>query len=433
MGIQGCELLSGADFQPVLQIPGLAIVQGVDQEHGQGEIINIISLLLNLFLHGIMLVNLRQNRHIPGLHDFRTLIQQLPHIRLDEKAAGSRLLCGIGEGVQTDHGRAMAAHAGKVVPDEPFRRFGLAVDVDLLLVKGTPDLLRGAVRKMGLHIGSARLSFINHIHLLFGGFSALPEILIADEQILPRGSVLLFQKILIIFAVGRDVIDHVVKHQIIFVRQPLHVLPVPEGRIHLRVVHGCKAPVSRRREKGKDVDAAHRILKVRGKDFLQLLQIVSHGIGIGDQHDFVFQLFHRFLLLFLYFYPEFLFRRTAIHKPYRKDDAGFDRFLFNQFQQHVRAGNRHLLNRLLDTGDHIVSHIQNSQAIVADQLYLPGNAYAQLSQLFQDDSRMDVGAGEDPVIFAPAVSDDLLQESMNPADALLLQGGFLSKIHGFCR
>ena len=148
---------------------------------------------------------------------------------------------------------------------------------------------------MGLHIGSARLSFINHIHLLFGGLSALPEILIADEQILPRRGVLFFQKILIIRTVGGNMVDHVVKHQIISVRQPFHVLPVSESRIHLRVIHGRKAPVSRRREKGEDVDAAHRILKICGKNLLQVLQIVSHGIGIGDQHDPVFQFFHCYL------------------------------------------------------------------------------------------------------------------------------------------
>ena len=295
MGIQRCELFSGADLQPVLQIPGLTVVQGVDQQHGKGEIIDVVALLLDFLLHGVMLVNLRQNRHIPGLHDFRTLIQKLPHFRLDEKAAGSRLLCGIGKGIQTDHGRAVAAHAGQVVPDELLCRFRLTIDIDLLFIKGTPDLLRTTVRKMSLHIGSARLSFINHIHLLFGGLSALPEILIADEQILPRRGVLFFQKILIIRTVGGNMVDHVVKHQIISVRQPFHVLPVSESRIHLRVIHGRKAPVSRRREKGEDVDAAHRILKIGGKNFFQVLQVVSHGIGIGDEHDFVFQFFHYYL------------------------------------------------------------------------------------------------------------------------------------------
>ena len=123
MGIQCGKLLSGTDFQPFFQISGLSVIQGVNQKHGKSKVIDIIAFFLNLFLHGIMLMDFRKDFHMIGLQDFRTFIQQLPDIRLDKETAGAGFFGSVRKGIQADHCRAVPAHPCEVIPDKFFCSF----------------------------------------------------------------------------------------------------------------------------------------------------------------------------------------------------------------------------------------------------------------------------------------------------------------------
>ncbi len=59
-----------------------------------------------------------------------------------------------------------------------------------------------------------------------------------------------------------NVIDHIVKHQVIVFCNGLYIIPVAEGRIHFLIFHRCKAPVSGRWKEGKDMDTAHSFRKI---------------------------------------------------------------------------------------------------------------------------------------------------------------------------
>ena len=51
------------------------------------------------------------------------------------------------------------------------------------------------------------------------------HLFITDEQIAIAGSILFLQEIFIIFALCGDVIDHIIEHQIIFIRKLFHIFP----------------------------------------------------------------------------------------------------------------------------------------------------------------------------------------------------------------
>ena len=107
-----------------------------------------------------------------------------------------------------------------------------------------------------------------------------------------------------------------------------------------------------------------------------------------------------------------------------------NQLFFNQLQQDVHTRHRHPADRLSDAGNRVVAHVQNPQAVVTDELHLLRNAHAQLPQFFQNDNRMDIGAGKNPVVFTYAVSDALLQKGVDPADALLTQRRFFPEVPG---
>ena len=109
----------------------------------------------------------------------------------------------------------MFAQRLQVLPHKAFSAITLQIQIDLLFAEGAPDFFPGTVRKRCVHVRSSWLSLIDGIHLFLRGLTVFPEILVTDEQVLIFGLILFLQKILIIFAVRRDVIDHKITHQVI--------------------------------------------------------------------------------------------------------------------------------------------------------------------------------------------------------------------------
>ena len=65
-------------------------------------------------------------------------------------------------------------------------------------------------------------------------------------------------------------IDHIIKHQIVIIRQFLHIAPVSERLIHLVIIHRCKPTVTGGRKERQDMNAAHRVLKVTVKHLIEI-------------------------------------------------------------------------------------------------------------------------------------------------------------------
>ncbi len=158
----------GAHLEPALEVLAVAGVQGVEREHRQGEVVDPVAHLGDLELHGVVLVDLGQH-HDALAQDLLHLVEELAGGGLLEEAAAARALAGVGEGIEAHDRGAVVGHVLERLGEEALGAVALHVDVDLLLAEGAPDLLAGAVGKVGLHIGRARLALVDGVHLLVGG------------------------------------------------------------------------------------------------------------------------------------------------------------------------------------------------------------------------------------------------------------------------
>lgn len=92
-------------------------------------------------------------------------------------------------------------------------------------------------------------------------------------------------------------IDHIVEHQIIVFRKPLHIRPVTERRLDPVIVHRGKTAVAGRRKKRQNMHASDCLFEISLQKLPQFVQILPHGVGVGNQHTFIFQFFHILTLL----------------------------------------------------------------------------------------------------------------------------------------
>ena len=215
MRIQCRKLSAGTDGQPVFQVLRLPVVQRIQEQHRKSEIIHVISVLLNFDRHCIVLVNFRKHHTAKGTHNILCILQHIPDFGFYKEAGGSCLFRGISDRIHAHDGNPMFAQRLQVLLHKAFPAITLQIQIDLLFAKGAPDFFPGTVRKRCVHVRSSGLSLIDSIHLFLRGLAVFPEILVTDEQVLIFGLILFLQKILIIFAVRRDVIDHEITHQVI--------------------------------------------------------------------------------------------------------------------------------------------------------------------------------------------------------------------------
>ena len=119
-------------------------------------------------------------------------------------------------------------------------------------------------------------------------------------------------------------VDHEIAHQVVFCRNPLHILPGAELGIHLLIAQRREATVRRGREERQNMNAADRSGKVPVQNAVEVLQIVSHGIGIGDQHNLVAQFLFHFTMAPLRVMSSGIARlfRVPSGIPARKENAG---------------------------------------------------------------------------------------------------------------
>ena len=90
-------------------------------------------------------------------------------------------------------------------------------------------------------------------------------------------------------------VEHEVGHQVIFLPQPVDVFPGAESRVHNVVVDHGKPPVTGGGEEGQHVHTAEHPVKVLVQHTFQGLQVGAHTVCIGDEHSFVFNVFHEAL------------------------------------------------------------------------------------------------------------------------------------------
>ena len=59
-------------------------------------------------------------------------------------------------------------------------------------------------------------------------------------------------------------VNHEIKHEVVFFSQTLDIIPVTKGRVYFIVIHRGKTTIPGRWEKGQKVDTADGIPKVFG-------------------------------------------------------------------------------------------------------------------------------------------------------------------------
>ena len=87
-------------------------------------------------------------------------------------------------------------------------------------------------------------------------------------------------------------VQHEIRSQCIFFRQPVDVFPRSERRIHNIIIDHREAPVSRRREEREDVHACDFLFKVSIQHMLERFQVTAHAVRVGDEHALVFDFSH---------------------------------------------------------------------------------------------------------------------------------------------
>ena len=87
-------------------------------------------------------------------------------------------------------------------------------------------------------------------------------------------------------------IDHEVKHQVVVLAEGFHIVKCAERLVHLFVGDGRKSTVCRRREKRQDMHTADGVVIIPVQHRVEFLQIFSHAVRIGNQHNLVVQFFH---------------------------------------------------------------------------------------------------------------------------------------------
>ena len=116
-----------------------------------------------------------------------------------------------------------------------------------------------------------------------------------DEHIPIGGSFPVLHVVLKLLAADGDVVEHEVGHQVIFLPQPVDVFPGAESRVHNVVVDHGKPPVAGGGEEGQHVHTAEHPGKVLVQHTVQGFQVGAHAVRIGDEHSFVFNVFHEAL------------------------------------------------------------------------------------------------------------------------------------------
>ena len=212
MGIQGGELFTRADFHPVYQAIYIAAEQGVQHQHRQRKIVNIIIVFGDFQLDGVMLMNFGQHGYVVRIQNIGTLFQRFPNFRLNKEAVGADFFVGIGKSIQADDGGALFAQKFEVVFNEFFGNGMGNIQIHLLLIKSTPYFFAGAVGKFSHAVRRARFAFVNQVNLFVGRLAVRPELFIADKQVAPFGIVFFLLEVLEIRRLGGNVVDHKVKH-----------------------------------------------------------------------------------------------------------------------------------------------------------------------------------------------------------------------------
>ena len=119
-----------------------------------------------------------------------------------------------------------------------------------------------------------------------------------NEHILVLGFITLFHIITELSASDRCVIQHEISHKIVLIAKTVDIVPSAEIRIDDIIIYDSKTSVTGRREERENVQTAEFSAgEVFVEYMLQILQIFSDRIAIGDEHDFVFDFFH---MTFLY-------------------------------------------------------------------------------------------------------------------------------------
>ena len=206
------------------------------------------------------------------------LVQEVPNFWLHEEVIGVQLLDGIGKGIQTDEVASIGSKVFDGLLDKVHGHLLGHIQVNLLFPKGIPEVLLAAIGKDDFLHRCLVLAFVNQVHIFLCWAVFWPEFLPAQEKVCVSGLVLLLLKILVVFGLAGDMVNHEVKHEVVFFPQALDIIPVTKSRVYFIVIHRGKTAVPSRWEKGQKMDTADGIPKVFGQVFIQLLEVLTQTV-----------------------------------------------------------------------------------------------------------------------------------------------------------
>ena len=155
-----------------------------------------------------------------------------------------------------------------------------------MVAESTPYPLHGSVFESDIDIW-VLLPLIKDCILFFCRIAVLPEILVLDEEIPILGFILVLYEILENLTLIRYVVDHVIIHQIVFLSEIHYILPITECRIDLLICDWRKSTICGRWEERQDMKPSNRTFVITGKEIIQIMEILSYAVRIGDQHYLV--------------------------------------------------------------------------------------------------------------------------------------------------
>ena len=247
MSVQRRELLHWTHLQPLSQAVGLARVQRVQRRHWQSEVIYKVAVLRDLFRNRVVFVNFWQDFCVVRSQDLTYFIQQIPDFWFNEEVIGTDLLNGIGKSVQTNQVGPVLNHVSQRLLKEFLSYLTLNVDVDLFFTKRVPQVFNGTIVKLDFLHWCLVLTLVDQVNVFFGRTiwtSSCPELFPTNEEVVVLGVVMVLLEVLVHNRLLGNVVDHEVKHQVVFFTQCFNVSPVTKSWINNRVVIRCKATVT---------------------------------------------------------------------------------------------------------------------------------------------------------------------------------------------
>lgn len=110
-------------------------------------------------------------------------MKHFPNIWFNKETVSADFLIGVGKGIQANNGSSVVRQLFQIFLNKATSCFCCHIEVDLLLIKGTPNFFLTTISKLGNAIGSTWLPFVNQVYIFLSRPTVWPKVFVADKQI----------------------------------------------------------------------------------------------------------------------------------------------------------------------------------------------------------------------------------------------------------